>query len=345
MAFAEFRVAILDAAGRMGKPRRLRADIDDPTEGDAIFLKDAWHEIVKVAHLPDEDRHPPAVGAVVICKLMESPPPWLLDLAGGGRLRAVPSTTPGAAPPKADGGKVLQLAQFPQPADEKRGRDPFSAPTVEREIRISQLRTAEHDYSANAPVAPIEHITGRAFMLDAERPGMPTLRMLAPAGARVIARATGIHERPTAMRPRPAPTPTPTPMPTAATPPVRRRQRRSRALVLALPVAAGVMAVVALAVMTRPHHQATMLPSVDVEPPVVLPTPMIPPAVIERSAPAGQPEVTAAPVVSRRSQAPRVRTAKRIKRPETGESSLQEDERSKLGDDTVIDSFTTTEKQ
>src|SRR4051812_19718026 len=163
MAFAEFRVAILGADGRTSRPRKFKADVDDPTTGDAIMLGDRWHEVVRVAHLPDEARR--NVGAIVVCKPMEVPPGWLADLARGGR--TVPPTEPG---------KVLPMPRA----------DPLSAPTAQREVRPSQLRTVVDEARANIPT-PVEppQPTGRAFVVDEARADQPTMRMLAPAGARV----------------------------------------------------------------------------------------------------------------------------------------------------------------
>lgn len=252
-------MAILGTDGRTSKPRRLRADLDDPIVGDAILLSGSWHEVVRVAHLPDE--RAATVGAVVVCQPMAAPPGWLLDLARGGR--TVPPTEPG---------KVLPM------------RDPFTAPTVEREVRPSQLRTVEYD--ASQLPAPVEQPqpTGRAFVVEAERTSAFTMRMLLPAGARVVERATGIHERPTAIAyPRP---------PLVARPPAPPQRKRSRLPWLVVPLVFATVAL-GLAWWRRPRHVApAALPSVR----VIAVEPYVEPPATEAPPPGEtQPEATPAP--------------------------------------------------
>ena len=84
MAFAYFKISIIGADGRASKPVRVKADVDDPCVGDKLRVAGAWHEVVDVLHMINEQQRPRVADAVVVCAPLLSPPPWLDDIEGDG---------------------------------------------------------------------------------------------------------------------------------------------------------------------------------------------------------------------------------------------------------------------
>jgi len=232
VAFAEFKVAVLGPDGRPGKATRLRADTDDPARGDVILLAGVWHEVVDIAHVPDESRRPRTVGTVVFCAPLEAPPPWLRALqdeavrsAGTNGSGPPTAASPGGPPTTTGGGgKLIQLTTLDGRATA--GTDPFAAATVRQEAPFSQMHTLARSRSAedNAPRYVDDK---RAFVVDNTA---ATLRMMAPA-------ATTIEHRPPSPRPTPA-----VPVPAVDVLSSRGWRRSRGGLSLVLPLVAAALA-------------------------------------------------------------------------------------------------------
>jgi hypothetical protein len=143
VAFAEFKVAVIGPDGRPGKATRLRADTDDPARGDVILLAGRWHEVVDVAHVPDEHKRPRTVGTVVFVRPLTDPPAWLRAIGPDGGQSLAGTTT----------SKVIHLTALEAGSEHDAPDDLFAAATVRQEASFSQMATL-----ARAPAAvTIEH--------------------------------------------------------------------------------------------------------------------------------------------------------------------------------------------